>query len=252
MEEEKKENKGKMYENNINKLLKKYGLQPKGFKPPGSDSTRHDGEFIFKEDTVKFEIKLSLNKDFGQAPLHFSTAENKWIFSETAKAKDLIAILKGKNIENGITEGWSKSGPPRKFTIPQNLLTLKDKESDKKNYKDLFFDIPMNSISTYYNNKGVYFIQIGDDNPSLKPAKGYGLYYLGDNPLKNKGLIVPKFEVELQLRVRYKHIDSGPSRYTFMSAIQLKQGINKPKKSDINLENIDDLNYFKKLNKLKK
>jgi hypothetical protein len=224
------ENQGVAYENKLNRLLKKYKLQSNSFRGAGTDQTRPDCQLLFKDNTYFVEVKHSPAKDFGQIPLHYDV-KKKWIFSENTGVPDLADKLVEEGVVKSINKQWKDLGPPRKFVLPSDSLTQKDRDYDKKTFSEIFVDVPIESVAEYYNSKDVFYIQIGN----------YGFYYLGKNPMKLK---IPEFKVPLQLRVRFKPKNS--TVYSFMSALQIKKG-NRLTKSNFDLENIDDLKFLQSL-----
>lgn len=227
-------NQGILYENKINALLKKHKIQSKSFRGAGTDQNRPDCEIVIKDKTYYVEIKHSVAKDFGQIPLHYDTRQ-KWFFSEKTSVPELVEKFVKIGVLKKINRMWSLAGPPRKFTIPKENFKLKDRDYDKRKFREIFVDIPLGSVAEYYNSKDVYYIQIG----------GYGLYYLGKNPLK---LSIPEFDVPLQLRARFKPKDNVT--YSFMCAIQMKKG-STLEKSNLSLDDKDHLKYLQSLNEKK-
>lgn len=224
------ENQGISYERTINRLLKKYKLQSNSFRGAGTDQTRPDCQLLFKDNTYYVEIKHSPAKDFGQIPLHYDV-KDKWLFSENSSVPELAEKLVEEGVLKSINRKWKDLGPPRKFVIPSDSLSLKDRQYDQKTFSEIFVDVPIESVAEYYNSKEVFYIQIG----------GYGFYYLGKNPMKLK---IPKFEVPLQLRVRFKSKDARV--YSFMSALQIKKG-QALTKSNFDLENVENLKFLQSL-----
>lgn len=223
------DNKGLIYEETINKLLKKHKIQDKSFHGAGSDSNAPDAEITIRGVKYKVEVKLDLKVDFGQGSLDYDLKKNKWSLSgaKTPSAEQMRKFLESIKVPELVnsSRGWGGKGAPRKFTVPLNKFKPVDVAYDYKHFTDKFVDVPNDAVSKYYASKKTYYIQIGE----------FGLYHMGKDPAN---LGTPAFKPQLRLRIRLKRGGSHPIyNYRFSTALQAKSLA----KSDIDLENKDDL-----------
>jgi hypothetical protein len=192
-------------------MLKKAGLQRASFQSAGSDSNAPDAELTLKGGPQKVEVKLDLKVDFGQGSLDYDLEKKKWILggADTESAKQMREFLEILGVPRIVNTRWGAKGAPRKFTVPTAQFTKKDVDHDYANFHDFFVQVPSDSVAKYYNTKKTYYIQIGG---------GYGFYWMGRD-IANLG--VPKFQVNLRLRVRLKRGGSLPiNNYRFSTALQ--------------------------------
>jgi hypothetical protein len=231
------DNKGMIYENKINKLLKDNGIQKKNFQGAGSDSNAPDAEITIGGVDYKVEVKLDLKVDFGQGSLDYDLKKDKWILSgaPTASGQAMRDFLEKVGVPKLVNKAWGPKGPPRKFTVPLKNFTKADVDYDYKNFKDTFVNVPSDAISDYYASKKTYYIQIGK----------FGLYYMGKDVAK---LGVPEFKPQIRLRIRLKRGGSFPIyNYRFSTALQVKS----LPKSNMDLEDKDTLQTLKARSKKK-
>ena len=222
------DNKGFLYEEKINKLLKQTGIQPKSFRPAASDSNAPDAIFEYQGKDYKLEIKLDLKVDFGQGSLDYDVHTKKWRLggASTASAQSMKEFLKEIKVPEIVNKNWGPKGPPRKFTVPLNKYTKADVEADYRRFTDTKVSVPSDAIANYYASKKTYYIQIGG---------GYGLYYMGKDSAK---LGCARFNPETILRIRLKRGGSYPIyNYRFTTALLVP----RLAKSNVDLENLEDL-----------
>lgn len=204
-------NKGLLYEAQLNKALKKAGLQRASFQSAGSDSNAPDAELTIKPAPLKVEVKLDLKVDFGQGSLDYDLEKKKWILggADTDSAKQMRVFLETIGVTRIVNLKWGRHGAPRKFTVPTEHFSKKDVEWDYSRFTDFFVQVPSDAVARYYNSKKTYYIQIGG---------GYGFYWMGHDVAR---LGAPKFTVNLRLRVRLKRGGSQPiNNYRFTTALQ--------------------------------
>lgn len=209
-------NKGFLYEQKINNLLKRNGVQRKDFRPAGSDSNAPDAELRVKGKDYKVEVKLDTKVDFGQGSLDYNIKTGKWTLggAATASAEQMREFLRMIGVEKEVNKKWGKLGAPRKYTVDTKKYTKKDVDHDYKTFKDFFVDIPGDAVANYYASKSTYYIQIGG---------GYGLYFMAQNPAQIPD--IKQFNLKLRLRVRLKRGGSSPlNNYRFTTAIQAVSG----------------------------
>lgn len=210
-------NKGDAYEDKIYNLMKKSGILSIGNKRAGA-GTGQDAKFTHKGMDYNLEIKLDLLADYGQKMLSWSKGGG-WIWRTNDEINKLYTSL-------GVLDYVrAKKIIPNKHSKPNIALTLADKKEDQRNFEDTKFVIDCNALLKFYEEKNVFYIQIGD---------GYGFYSLSKDPAN---LGVPKFNAEFTLRLRAKTIHSNPvHNYGFYAVLKVK---NKPQRSDYSIENND-------------
>lgn len=227
------DNKGIIYESNINKILKKAGVERKSFVPAGSDKNAPDAVLTINNKDYKVEVKVDLNVDFGQGSLDYDLIKKKWILGggDTPAAMQMKNFLESIKVPELVNRKWGPKGPPRKFTIPLDKFKKSHVDYDYNTFRDQYVDISPKAVSDYYNSKDTYYIQIGD----------FGFYYMGKDIAK---LGVPEFKLRLKLRIRIKRAGSIPIyNYRFATAIRAVNG--SLSKSFADLENTDFLQTIK-------
>ena len=232
------DNKGLEYEKVLNKNLQSAGAQRANFRPAGSDSNAPDAELRIRGYNHKVEVKLDTKVDFGQGSLDYDLKNKKWILggAKTDSAVQMRKFLEAIGVPKMVNEAWGQYGPPKKFTVDAEYYSDSDVAHDYKYFKDVFVNIPKNSVEKYYNSKKTYYIQIG---------AGFGLYFMGEDVADLK---VPRFDLNLRLRIRLKRGGSMPIyNYRFTTAIQAVQG-----SLNISNKNLDDKEFLKILGSISK
>ena len=217
------ENRGIIYENKINGILRRAKLLKPGFHAAGPDKNAPDAIFMKDKKEWKLEIKLDLKLDFGQGSLFYDLKTKQWKIGgdKTASAIWMHDFLESIGVSKIVNKVWKNAGAPRKFTVPLESFTKADVDNDYRKFKDEYTKVPNSSIEDYYNSKGTYYIQIGG---------GYGTYYMGKDPAK---LGVPRFDPKVSLRIRIKRGGSIPIyNYRFATALR----VNTPTRSKFNME----------------
>ncbi len=220
--------KGFLYEETINKLLKKAKIQDSSFRPAAADSNAPDGIFNYKGKEYKLEIKLDPKADFGQGSLDYDLKKGKWILggANTPSAQAMRELLTAVRVPQLVNKAWGKFGPPRRFTVPLNKYKQQDVDFDYKHFRDVKVPVSSDAIANYYATKKTFYIQIGN---------GYGLYYMDSDPAK---LECTKFNPSVMLRIRLKRGGSQPLyNYRFTTALL----VTHISKSNMDLENSEDL-----------
>ena len=206
-------NKGDEYEDKIFRILRDSKQVPEGFERAGAGD-RPDIVFLHSGKPHNLEVKNALTVDFGQKMLRWS-ADKKWYWSEDDKITQLytgLGVLDAINNKNIV---------PIKFNRPNKEITPTDKKADQNAFKARI-DIPFETLVKYYNEKGIFYIQIGT---------GFGFYHLGKD-MANLG--TPAFIATLSLRLRAKTLHtSPPSAYAFLAVLKPKT---KPQISKFSLE----------------
>lgn len=179
-----------------------------------------------KELDIPIEIKKKDTPDWMQCILKL--IDNKWRCSPNCKipekSRDIFQNLL-KDIE--LYEGNIPPFLNRRLTYDEWLKI----KQDTGLYKDVFINIPSDTIKKLYQEKNCYYIQISEK----------GLFHLG-NDICNFG--VPEFICEQEIRIRIK-VNSktdrhGHCRLTVMAACK-PININKLEKSKFSLDKIKKL-----------
>lgn len=221
------DNAGFLYEEKVNRNLKRCGIQDKSFISAASDSNAPDGIIRYQGKDYKLEIKLDLKVDFGQGSLDYDINTKKWKLggAQTPSAQAMRNFLLEIKVPDIVNRVWGPKGAPRKFSIPLNKFTQQDVEADYKRFTDTKIPVSKTAISKYYASKNTYYIQIG----------GHGLFYMTKDPAEFK---CSKFEPETILRIRLKRGGSYPIyNYRFTTALIVP----RLQKSNIDLDNSNDL-----------
>lgn len=218
------DNKGIIYENKINRMLKNVKLQSRSFKGAGSDINGPDSEIKINGKKYYIELKLGLVVDFGQGSLDYDFKKKKWVLSGADKhMKEFLSKIEVPKMVNKV---WGSEGAPRRYSIPLDNFKKADADFDYAHFTSQYVTVPSDAVSNYYASKNIYYIQIGN---------GYGLYHMDKDPA---GLGVPQFKPDLKLRIRLKRNAAYPIyNYRFTTALQVKRLL----KSTLNIENPNDL-----------
>jgi hypothetical protein len=193
-------NRGQQYEESIRDLLRKRNLLPTRLE-------NNDAGFIHNGVAYYVEVKNIKAPDFGQKGLVWSHASGwEW------RQKDIVTNLYDELKVIGFI---SKDFIPRRYTVPQNLLTSEDRSYDQAQFEKSGIALGnVDCLYEYYARKQCFYIQI----------EGKGFYYLKQDAA---GLGVPRFDATLTLRFRAKTHHSIPiHRYSFFAVI-------KPKMSEV-------------------
>lgn len=172
------------------------------------------------------EIKKMKTPDWMQCSLKYDHVNNIWKASEKSKIPSECS-----NIFNDLLNHVNIYGgkvPPffdKKYTY-QEWNEIKDQ------WKDLYINIPNNTIHDLYHAKGCRYIQISEK----------GLYFLGVCDLCGFG--VPKFIVDQQIRIRVKiHSTKNKQGYCSLSVMAACQpkNVNLLDKSNYSLDSFERL-----------
>ena len=222
-------NTGDTYEEKIFDICKKRGLTPEGSTRAGASAHKADVEFIQLGRIYKLEVKNDKNPDYGQKRIHLDVSTGKWRW---AKPDPITQFYDQLNVTCFINPHfkpiWYQKKIPnqtlkRWYSSPsQPAYDLNDLKSDQKNFENKIL-IPLQSLFTYYKNRGTYYIQI----------EGSGFYHL-DSDIA--GLGTQQYQGELYLRFRVKHTGhsrGGPDKCQFMAVLKQKT---KSLASNFNIE----------------
>lgn len=215
---------GNKYENEVCNIVKQC-ITPEdksllNSKILGGSSSRHDIVCRWGDKLIPMEIKKKNAPDWTQCSLNF--IDGMWKSSPRAKiprqAKEIFENLVPQDLYNNVVPPFVE----RKITH-EEWLTLKEP------FKDVYVDVPPDTIRNLYKSKGCYYIQISE----------HGLYHLGEDICE---FDVPIFECEQRIRIRIK-VHKRKNRQGFcnlsvMAACQPKK-INDIEISNYSLDNIE-------------
>ena len=194
----------KLNEQNINEL--------------GKSSKRIDLICNYNNNLFGIEIKSWNSPDWMQFSIKYCSNEKIW---KTTTSNSIIDKL----LKNCKIYDKNPSFLFKKISYSEWL-------KEKKDFKDIYIDIPDDTIRRLYFEKKCYYIQINNN---------YGLYHLGSDICNFN---VPKFEVKQRLRVRIKvHKTNDKNNYCTLSITASCQPVNIKtlKKSNYSLDNISKL-----------
>lgn len=237
----KKESRGKLcsisglnYEKKIYNTVQNTKIDGKLFNTQdineiGGSKAINDIQCNFKGNrNIGIEVKKCNTPDWMQCSIKFDEKRRIWEGSSNGKiplnSREIFNnLLKNRNLYEGKVPPFLENN----ITYDE-WVNIKSKSNI---WKDIYFDIPNDTIKNIYSEKGCYYIQISD----------YGLYHLG-NDICNFG--VPEFIIDQQIRIRTKiHRRVNRNGFCDMSVIAACQpkDIKKLKKSTFSLDNINKL-----------
>lgn len=195
------------YEVKAAKVLKKYGIVPKEFRPAGPTGNKPDLILEHKKARSGCELKIT-TASAGSLILKYdiNNKKNPWKFNEVKnndKEKLFIHDLASEiNLFSKIKQRWDNI--PSKFISSNKKMIDKYKE-DLKNFREINGEIPGNFIEGYYNKKMTYYINVGT----------HGFYMLGNkNPLNLD--YVPVFAKNAKTMWRSRVQPKGGGNYQFI------------------------------------
>jgi len=214
---------GFVYEKNAAKLLKKYNLVPKNFRPAGAGHNQPDLMLLYRGEEAGCELKITA-ASAGSLVLKYDDTKqrNPWGFGsikpEEDEKKFLAYVAEKSGFFEEVDEQWKPNGTPQKF---MDNPTIKDKkkqyEADLSNFRDIKKEIDSSFVEKYYEKKDTYYVNVGT----------HGFFLFGNtNPLKLKN--VPRFsdaaKVIYRGRVQYK----GSGNYQFTFELQFSMTMKSP------------------------
>lgn len=194
-------NAGDAYEKRISDILLTKGMTDPRVERAGADHGP-DHYFIHIGNRYGLEIKMNPEADYGQKKLVYMGGAWEWaVDDEITQFYTRIGVLKKIRDRNII---------PRKYSKPDKDLTAADKEYDMKTF-ECKLPVRLNAMFRYYEEKGVYYIQIGE---------GWGFYHL----MEDKANIgSPQLKADIVLRLRAKTVRSHPlSNYEFIAVLKVE------------------------------
>ena len=235
-------NKGDSYEGEIFDIMKMKRVLKPDSKRAGAGGAA-DIVFVHKGTDYNLEVKEDQKADFGQKYLKWKNDEFVWrVDDSTTKLYTEFGVL---DFINGVEN-------VRKFHL--NKIEKKDEEitrldnKEDQNFFDMKFKISQENdlLAKYYNEKGVYYIQIGyhskipDGKKSPRRSK-CGFYHLGSDPAK---LGTNRFDGYMLIRFRAKAIRSEPpSNYNLTAVLKYYPTIKHASKSKYNIEEADEQSF---------
>jgi len=190
-------NSGDKYEAHIFEILRDKEILKQGEKRAGAAGNKPDAVFVHNGKEYNLEIKKDETADFGQKYLRWE--KNKFVWSVDDSATKLYTKC-------GILDFANKVESAREFHTNRIMkkkedITKMDKCEDLK-FFDMKFKIPQEDdlLAQFYNEKEVYYIQIGKHK-----KKACGFYHLGSDPA---GLGTRGFDGYMLVRFRAKTIRS--------------------------------------------
>jgi hypothetical protein len=184
---------GFLYEKNVAEALKKLGWVKPGYVPAGAAADRPDLEFFYGGKSYGCELKKDLASS-GSLIIHH-LGNKKYEFGETEENIEK-EFLKGLGQQARVletiktkwrTEPFIQKDRDQKWAdrAQKSGLNLRGRyDHDRRVCPDIYFQLPNNAISNYYNLKNTYYINVSN----------YGFYLLGKSDPAN--LNKDKFGVE--------------------------------------------------------
>ncbi len=173
-------NKGHIYEEKINSILRNHGVLKPGKASAGSSAVDPDSIFVHKGKEYNLEIK-SDGADYCQQVILWDKT-NGWHWGE-------------ENIVTGLFDDLKVLGSinfePNKYRFNNNQITEEMKKNDQKMIKNTNNEADNQILFEYYKSKGTYYIQI----------ENFGFFYLSED-IANLG--VDQFNGKLFWRTRGK------------------------------------------------
>jgi hypothetical protein len=166
---------GILYEQEVNKKLKKAKLQPPGFVHDPNDNVGRDSVFIRKRSLYGIEVKHTYSTTYGSMGLMHNG--RKWVLKPPDSKEDplLYDMLRKTEVESAANQLYKNRGVPFLFqsSSGRNALTPQQIAFDVETFRgSTSVDIPVASAFKYYSSKDVDYFQIKD----------FGFYYIDDNP----------------------------------------------------------------------
>jgi len=199
---------GKRYEEKVHSIVSKTMLNNKLFNTQklselGGCNINNDIECNFKDERdLSIEIKKNKSPDWMQCVIQYSNELNKWICSSRNRIPDkskkiFEKLIEDKNIFNGKIPPFVNN----KITHEEWLKIKKE----TKDFCDVYFECPSDTIKKLYRKKGNKYIQIS----------GKGLYHLGKDVCEFN---VPEFICDQVIRIRTKiHTRKNKQGYCSLS-----------------------------------
>lgn len=178
---EKRTHEGYKYESNVANALKTVGWVKPGYVPAGAASDRPDLDIFINGREYGVELK-KLPTSSGGLVIHYNGPQKGYSLGSHGnheEKKFLHDIAENNNVIGKIKQTWRdrpfiQRNKDQEWVdrVTASGLSLKERyDHDVKNFKDIYFELPKDSISRYYNIKSTYYINIGT----------HGFYLLGNS-----------------------------------------------------------------------
>jgi len=160
---------GFLYEENVAKALKKKKWVKSNYTPAGASSNRPDLDLFIDNKEYGCELKKDL-ASAGSLVIHH-IGKGKYEFGDTEGSPEK-EFMKGLGMKAGILRKLSSTwgelflhktrDEKWKAMVRRYGYSLKERyEWDRDNATDIYFPLPKNTISSYYNIKYTYYINVG-------------------------------------------------------------------------------------------
>ena len=229
-------NYGDAYEADIFEILDDKGVLKAGKKRAGAAGNKPDAVFVHNGKEYNLEIKKDETADFGQKYLRWEQVAGEgaqFVWSQddsTTKLYTKCGILDfANNVES------AKLFLTNKTQKKKEDITEMDKYEDLK-FFDMKLKIPQEDdlLAQFYNEKEIYYIQIGTHQ-----KKTCGFYHLGSDPA---GLGTRRFDGYMLVRLRAKPIRSKPVyNYGLQATLKYIPKLKSASPSQFDMEEKDSL-----------
>jgi hypothetical protein len=207
-------NAGDTYELRMHRILETRGVLPQNFQRAGAAGNRSDLAFIHNGQTYGLEVKKDQTADFGQKYLTWDEPSESFEWSTDDIATQLYTQVGVLNFINNVES--ARRFHTNKISMPSNQITYLENKEDQ-NFFDMKFKIPQDDdlLAQYYNQKNVYYIQIGTHNP-VTGSGPCGFFHLGEDPAS---LGTQRFDGYMLIRFRAKQIRSNNISNYYLTAV---------------------------------
>ena len=227
---------GSAYEKAVHCIVKNCKINGVPFnsqeeKDLAGSSSKNDITCTISSYDIGVEVKKYNTPDWMQCSIKYIDTDKRWISSNGKNSESCQRIF--NSLINDV-KLYNGDIPPfmEKSITHEEWINIKN-QTDK--WKDMYINIPSDTIRRLYSEKGCYYIQISD---------GFGLYHLGRDIC---GFGVPLFDIEQQLRIRTK-IHSRKNKKGFCSlsvtAACQPKNIKSLSQSPFSLDKIDKLPHI--------
>lgn len=169
---------GFLYEKNVAKALQELNWVKPNYTPAGASSDRPDLDLWIQNTEYGCELKKDLASS-GSLVIHH-LGNKKYAFGDTGDNKEkefLMELGKKARVLDAIAAKWKKEPFIQKerddkwiARVRRSGKKLRERyDTDLANMRDIYFDLPNDTISKYYNIKNTYYINVAT----------HGFYLLG-------------------------------------------------------------------------
>jgi hypothetical protein len=204
---------------------KQYPFNIQSEKELGGSSANHDllCSYFGNNNNVEIEIKRHKTPDWMQCSLYYDKDSKKWRPKKEHNKIPNAAI----DMYEDILDKYQSDNTIFKTDLDlTKKRTMETWREEKKDFKDVYFQVPNDFISKLYSSKGCKYIQISD----------FGLYHLQDD-VCNFGTKLFDTPSMVRIRVKYHKTnkDGSVQLSVMISACPIK--ISLLKKSNISFDN---------------